>query len=98
MGWTNDRAMAIRSTWESGRVSDLQFTDAVRDPIGHVAGVYDAIGLDLTAEAETAMRRWLTERPHETSKRPDYSPETYGLSEAMIRERFQEYDATYRHH
>ena len=39
MGWTNDRAMAVRDSWadESARVTDIEFDDAVADPIGQVA-------------------------------------------------------------
>ena len=96
MGWTNDRAMATRDRWGANApVTDVRFEDAVADPIGEMARVYDAAGLALTTEAETAMRDWLERRPRETS-RPDYAPETYGLDEAMIRERFSAYDARYR--
>ena len=91
MGWANDRALAIRASWsaEPGLVTDLEFADAVADPIGEVSRVYDALGLDQTADAETALRDWLHRRPRETS-RPAYTPETYGLSVAQIRERFRE--------
>ena len=71
-------------------VTDLEFADAVADPIGQVARVYDAIGVDLTAEAEAAMRDWLARRPRETG-RPAYTPETYGLSAEQIRERFADH-------
>jgi hypothetical protein len=89
MGWTNDRALATRASWsaEPGLVTDLEFAAAVADPIGEVSRVYDALGLDLTADAESAMRDWLRRRPRETG-RPDYTPETYGLSAAQIRDRF----------
>ena len=69
MGWTNDRAMATRDGWadDAARCTDIEFADAVADPIGQVARVYDAIGVPLTADAESAMRRWLVERPRETA-------------------------------
>jgi hypothetical protein len=89
MGWTNDRALATRAAWgdDPALVTDLQFAEAVADPVGQVSRVYDAIGLDLTADAEAAMRDWLRRRPRETG-RPDYRPETYGLTVEQIRERF----------
>ncbi|MEP9363571.1 sulfotransferase [Nocardioides sp. CN2-186] len=89
MGWTNDRARATRATWgeDASLVTDLEFADAVADPVGQASRVYDAVGLDLTADAETAMRDWLARRPRETG-RPAYTPETYGLSAEQIRERF----------
>ncbi len=100
MGWTNDRALATRAAWATdsataGVVTDLAFEDAVADPLGQVATVYDAIDVELDASAEAAMQDWLVRRPREQG-RPDYSPETYGLSEAQIRDRFAEYERTFR--
>lgn len=98
MGWTNDRALATRAAWDLealGRVTDLAFEDAVKQPIEAITQVYDAIGVDMSTEAEASMRRWLELRPRETG-RPDYQPETYGLSAAQIKERFAAYEARFR--
>lgn len=97
MGWTNDRAMASRSRWsdESLRCTDIEFTDAVADPIGQVSRVYDAIGVPLTGRAEAAMRRWLAERPREPA-RPPYSASDYGLHVDQIDERFAAYNHRFR--
>ncbi|RNL81343.1 sulfotransferase family protein [Nocardioides marmorisolisilvae] len=97
-GWTNDRALATRDRWDleaPGLVTDIAFEDAVADPIGSVARVYAALGLDLDGTAEKAMRDWLARRPREEG-RPDYQPETYGLSEGQIRERFRAYEQRFR--
>jgi hypothetical protein len=93
MGWTNDRALAIRDGWvdDSVRVTDIAFDDAVADPIGQIARVYDAIGLPLSAEAESAMRRWLDDRPREAA-RPPYSLQTCGLRPEQVDERFTLYN------
>lgn len=93
MGWTNDRAMAVRDQWgtDDDGVTDIGFAEAVADPIVQVARVYNAIGLPLTAEAEDAMRRWLTERPREAA-RPAYGLETYGLRPEQVDERFTLYN------
>jgi hypothetical protein len=97
MGWTNDRALATRDAWadESARVTDIEFADAVADPIGQVARVYDAVGVPLTADAESAMRQWLADRPRDPA-RPSYTAETYGLSDAQIDQRFATYNARFR--
>lgn len=97
MGWTNDRAMATRAAWtdEAQHVTDIEFGDAVADPIGQVARVYDAIGVELSQEAEAAMCRWLVDRPREPA-RPAYSLETYGLSDAQIDHRFVNYNIRFR--
>ncbi|MGH3638440.1 MAG: sulfotransferase family protein [Mycobacterium sp.] len=97
MGWTNDRAMATRAGWvdDSTTCTDIEFADAVADPIGQVSRVYDAIGVPLTADAESAMRRWLVERPREPA-RPPYAAIDFGLSDAKIDERFSTYNARFR--
>ncbi|BAX92602.1 sulfotransferase family protein [Mycobacterium shigaense] len=101
MGWTNDRALAARDAWAvetggptaaaSALVTDIGFDDAVADPIGQVARVYDAIGMPLTATVEDAMRRWLAERPREAA-RPPYGLEHYGLLPEQVNERFALYN------
>ena len=98
MGWTNDRAMAIRDGWsdDPDRVTDIEFDDAVADPIGQVTRVYDAVGLPLAVEAEAAMRRWLDERPREAA-RPPYGLEDYGLLPEQVDERFTLYNKRFRH-
>jgi hypothetical protein len=97
MGWTNDRAMGTRAMWidETLRCTDIDFEDAVADPIGQVARVYDAIDVPLTAEAESAMRHWLKERPREPA-RPPYAAADFGLSDAEIDERFAAYTSRFR--
>ena len=57
--------------------------------------MYDAVGLDLTADAEAAMRRWLVERPREPA-RPAYAADDFGLTDEQIRERFAAYNARFR--
>ncbi|MCV7264717.1 sulfotransferase family protein [Mycolicibacterium poriferae] len=97
MGWTNDRAMTARQSWsdESACCTDIEFAEAVADPIGHVARVYEAIGMPLTATAESAMRRWLAERPREPARAP-YRAGDFGLSDEQITERFTAYQRRFR--
>ncbi len=99
MGWTNDRAMAVRDGWddEAARVTDIGFDAAVADPIGQVSRVYDAIGLPLTVQAEQAMRRWLQRRPRE-APRPPYGLEHYGLLPEQVDERFTLYNKRFHHY
>ncbi|HEX5144824.1 MAG TPA: sulfotransferase [Mycobacterium sp.] len=94
MGWTNDRAMAVRDRWPgngAGRITDIDYDDAVADPISHVARVYDAIGMPLTDDVVIEMERWLAERPRE-AMRPRYDLQTYGLSGEQVDERFSLYN------
>jgi Sulfotransferase family len=97
MGWTNDRAMTTRARWsdESARCTDVEFADAVVDPITQVSRVYEAVGMPLTSAAEMAMRRWLVERPREPA-RPPYAASDYGLDDEQIDERFSAYNDRFR--
>jgi hypothetical protein len=107
MGWTNDRAMAIRDGWalktspetdqDATRVTDIAFDEAVADPIGQVSRVYQAVGQPLTADAEGAMLRWLDERPREPA-RPVYRLDTYGLHPEQVDERFELYNKRFGPH
>nr|WP_244168763.1 sulfotransferase [Mycobacterium malmoense] len=99
MGWTNDRAMALRDGWadDDERVTDVGFDAAVADPIGQVARVYDAVGLSLTAGAQDAMRRWLAGRPREAA-RPAYGLPAYGLRPEQVDERFTLYHKRFGQH
>lgn len=99
MGWTNDRAMAVRDDWtdQASLVTDIGFDEAVTDPIGQVARIYDAVGLPLTAQAEDAMRRWLNERPRELP-RPPYGLADFELHPEQVDERFALYDKRFREH
>lgn len=87
MGWTHDRALDVRETWDHDGVTDLAFRDAVGDPLGSVARVYADLGAPLSATAEAAMRDWLDRRPPDP-RRPAYGPEDFGLSREGIAERF----------
>lgn len=99
MGWTNERAMAVRDGWadDDERVTDVGFDAAVADPIGQVARVYDAVGLSLTAGVQDAMRRWLAGRPREAA-RPAYGLPAYGLRPEQVDERFTLYNKRFGQH
>ena len=76
-------------------MTDIAYEDAVADPIAQVARVYDAVGLPLTVEAESAMRTWLDKRPREAA-RPPYGLENYGLRPEQVDERFALYNRRFR--
>ena len=84
--------------WRSGTAGPMRRTGSPTSPDRRgcrsdrqVTRVYDAIGLALTVDAETAMRRWLEERPRETA-RPPYGLADYGLRPEQVDERFTQYN------
>lgn len=92
-----DRAIDARRSGviPDGQVIDVHFGEFRKDPIAAVAGVYDALGIELSAEAESAMRAFLAAHPGD----PDNALKRYtfsatGLDEGPLRERvsaYQEY-------
>ena len=89
-----DRALAARrdGVLPRGQVVDVHFGQFRKDPIAAVAGVYDALGVELTAEAEGRMRAHLDAHPGDPDNaRRRYSFGDTGLDEAELRERVHEY-------
>ena len=77
------------------RVTDIAFDDAVADPIGQVARVYDAVGLPLTVEAEGAMPT-LAGRASPRGGAPAVRTGDYGLRPEQVDERFTLYNKRFR--
>jgi len=89
-----ERALQARAdgVFGAGQVIDVRYQDIRHDLIGAVARIYDAIGLELTAEAEARMRSFLAAHPGDQGgslKR--YSFADTGLDEAELRERARPY-------
>ena len=89
-----DRALEARrgGIFGPGQVVDVRYQDLRHDLIGAVARIYDEIGLELTAEAESRMRAFLAAHPGDQGgslKR--YSFAETGLDEGALRERVRDY-------
>jgi len=63
----------------------------MRDPIGTMRSLYAHFEEPLTAEAEAAMQRLLSDNPKGKHGRHDYSLAEFGLSEETVRERYRDY-------
>ncbi len=84
------RCMAVRERHPE-RFIDVWFRDAVADPIGAVRGIYAAIDLPLTSDAESAMRGFLATNPREGRPPHQYTLAEFGLSDATIARDFAAY-------
>ena len=60
-----DRSMQARvdGTLSADQVVDVHFTDFVADPMATIGVLYDQLGLELTTETESRMRRFLADHP-----------------------------------
>lgn len=89
-----DRGLAARreGLFEPGQVLDVRYQDLRHDLIGTIAWIYESLGMELTAEAESRMRAFLAAHPGDAAgslKR--YSFADTGLDEGALRERAREY-------
>ena len=92
MGWSCDRAMAVRASIPDAQVTDIAFVDAVADPIGTAGTILAAVDLDLTDDSVAAMQAWIEQdRKRESLPVHRYSAEAFGLTDDQIEARFAEY-------
>ena len=85
-----ERAHRVRQT-SANQFVDVEFREFTRDQMGVVGGIYDAFGLVLDAEVETAMRAWLQAHPRRRATGPKHRPEDFGLTREEMARRFAPY-------
>jgi hypothetical protein len=73
------------------RVVDVQFDEFTADPFATIHRVYDALGLDLTSDAEQRMRAFLAEHGREDHGAHRYTFADTGLDAGALRERARRY-------
>lgn len=90
-----DRSLAVRDAREGRSFVDVPYDDLVADPLGEVRRIYDAAGLELTAEAGQAMTALLAHQKKDKHGRHVYRTRDFGLSPATIEETFADYRARF---
>jgi len=88
-----DRAVEARrdGTVPESQAVDVLFRDFLADPMAVVHTIYERLGIELTAEADSAMRTFLAENPHEKHGGHRYSWADTGLGAGELRERARSY-------
>jgi hypothetical protein len=88
-----DRSVAARldGTLAPGAAVDVQFADFMADPMVAVHGIYDRLGITLSAEAERRMRDFLAASPQDKHGGHSYTFAETGLSAGELRERTRSY-------
>jgi len=88
-----DRALEARTngTVPDQQAVDVLFSDFLRDPMAVVKTIYDRLGIELSEEAEKAMRAFLAANPQEKHGGHNYSFADTGLDEGLLRERTRAY-------
>jgi hypothetical protein len=88
-----DRAVAARRQGivTENQAVDVLFRELLRDPMAVVATIYERLGVELTGEAERAMRKFLADNPQERHGGHRYSFADTGLDAAELREQTRAY-------
>ena len=90
-----DRTRAFKAKHGAGAIHDVQYADTVRDPIGTVRKIYDAVGDAFTPAAEQAMQGYMADNPKGKHGKHAYDLAEYGLSKDEVHERFRDYIEDY---
>jgi NAD(P)-dependent dehydrogenase (short-subunit alcohol dehydrogenase family) len=90
-----ERSLAVRDARGGGSFVDVSYYDLVADPLAQARRIYAAAGIDVTPEAETAMRRLLEHQVANKHGRHVYRTRDFGLSPARIEETFADYRARF---
>ena len=75
----------------SSRLVHLQYRSLVADPVGTIARIYDAFGLELSREARAAMAAKVDRAPNGGYGANRYRPEEFGIDPEHERERASVY-------
>jgi hypothetical protein len=88
-----ERSIAARdrANLPSSQIVDMQFRDFIADEVGFVRRIYEHFGLELSADAEKRMRRFLVDNARDKHGRHRYTLHDAGLDLATERRRFARY-------
>jgi hypothetical protein len=87
------RSMTVREAKlnDAAQIFDMHFADFIRDEIGMVRRIYAHFDLELTAEAEARMRRFLAQNPRDKHGTHRYTLAAAGLTPERERRRYAAY-------
>lgn len=86
-----DRSIEVRDSGAQSSFVDVQYADLMRDPLREVARIYERAGVELSAQAESAMRAVQARDTQHRYGKHVYRPADFGLSPAIIEETFADY-------
>jgi hypothetical protein len=98
-GWVEDVAVGLDRVVEARREGaipqsqavDVLFSDFLANPMNVVTEIYERLGIELTNEAEQAMRKFLAEHPQEKYGGHKYTFADTGLDAGELRVRMRPY-------
>jgi LPS sulfotransferase NodH len=92
-----ERVMEQRHTGvvPDDQIIDLRYGDLMRDPIPTIAGLYERLGVELSADAERRMRAYLAARPKDRHGAHRYSFDALPLDREATRRSLAAYMKEY---
>jgi len=81
----------VRANSDPGLFIDVDYRELIADPIGVVRRLYAQLGLTFTTELGERMKSWLNDQRRRERRAHRYALADFGLSRAMIEERFATY-------
>lgn len=91
-----ERAMACRTRIDPPRILDVDYDAFIADPVAVVRSIHEHFSLPVTGESVSGWEAHAAAHPRGEHGEHVYTLEEYGLSEAMIRDRFTLYLASRR--
>ena len=91
MSQATELHMAWRDRSSSTEILDISFNRVNGDAIAVAREVYDFSGIPVSAELINQLEQWERDNPRYKHGKPDYSLETFGLTEERVNEAFAPY-------
>ena len=91
LGNLMDRGLAARDTVGADRFIDVDYREFVSDPLTSARRIYDYFEIEMTAQAEAAMKAHVDANPSGKHGKHEYDLSEYGLSAGQVRERIGGY-------
>lgn len=82
--------LRVRAERPAARFVDVSYRALLRDPLGQIERICEAVGRPLDEPAALAVSQWLAKNPHRPGGHR-YRPEDFGLEAGALRERYKSY-------
>ncbi|KAH3763147.1 sulfotransferase [Pelomyxa schiedti] len=86
-----ERAMQWQAKTDSSKYYNLKYTTFIKDPVGELEKVYEHFNIPFNDDAREATAQYLDDNPQGKHGRAKYTPEMYGLTNAIIEDTLSDY-------
>lgn len=82
--------LKLRAERPQARFVDVEYRSLIRDPLGEIERICEAVGRPLDERGALAVSHWLAKSPHRPGGHR-YRPEDFGLEAGALRKRYADY-------